>query len=405
MPTQLKSQSTQAIKKLKEPFPSLDKLLVEELNGTHGSNREKFHKCQITATNDWEAIQMWLSAYQSSTSTARLYQMEAERFLLWCVLQRKKALSSIELEDIENYAAFLKDPQPQNYWCAPRAGGGKRRGDPEWRPFTGPLSASSRATALSALQSLFNYLTAARYLSFNPFMLIKRRLRDMDNAATRFIQRQQRAIGQEEWIAILAQLNSDSENNPKEFFYKKRLRFIVVMLYFLGLRVEELATHTWQAFQKDKEGLWWFYLVGKGKKPRLVPVADGLLREIIQYRNYLKKSPFPCANEGNPLLTDFTQTRALTTRHVNYVFKMLVRQTAARFANEPEKATRIEKFSPHWMRHFTATSQDEAGVREGFIQDNLGHSNSRTTNEYIHRVDKTRHQANQKLTLVKSENK
>jgi hypothetical protein len=72
MPTQPKTQSTQALKKLKEPFPSLEKLLVKELNGSYGSNREKFHKCQITATNDWEAIQIWLSAYQSSTSTARL---------------------------------------------------------------------------------------------------------------------------------------------------------------------------------------------------------------------------------------------------------------------------------------------------------------------------------------------
>jgi integrase len=400
MPTNLKHPPARISKILNEPFPSLDKVLIEELNGSQGNNREKYHRCQINAANDWDAIQIWLSAYQSSASTVRLYRMEAERFLLWCVLHLKKAMSSINQEDIENYAAFLLDPQPRNYWCAPRAGGGKFRGDPGWRPFTGPLSASSCATALSVLQSLFSYLTAARYLSFNPFMLIKRRTRGMDNAATRFIQQQHRAIGQEEWVAILSVLTSYPDQNPKEIFHKKRLRFIVVMLYFLGLRVEELATHTWEAFQLDKEGLWWFYLIGKGNKPRLIPVADDLLREIIQYRNFLNKPTYPSARECEPIITDFTKIRPTTARHIHYVFKMLVRHTAATFVNEPEKAARVAKFSPHWIRHLTATMQDEVGIKEGYIQDNLGHTDSRTTQRYIHRVNRSRHDANQKLKLI-----
>jgi integrase/recombinase XerD len=202
-------------------FPSLAHVFnSSSLDGSQGSNRENEAKCQIAASNDWQAIQTWQAAYNNSTSTARLYQMESERFLLFCVLHLKKALSSINRDDIESYHQFLGDPQPRDYWCAPRAGGRQRRGEAGWRPFAGPLSASSRATALSVIQSLFEFLVNARYLSFNPFSLIKRRLRMINNVATHFKQKQQRDIQLEEWRILLATMTSIQSLRQKNYFIK-----------------------------------------------------------------------------------------------------------------------------------------------------------------------------------------
>ena len=46
------------------------------------------------------------------------YRKEAERLLLWCSLERGKALSSINHEDWLCYKEFLMDPQPASRWVS-----------------------------------------------------------------------------------------------------------------------------------------------------------------------------------------------------------------------------------------------------------------------------------------------
>jgi integrase/recombinase XerD len=136
---------------------SLEKLphaLMSDLNGEKGSNREAKNRCQIHAQNDYEALQCWLNEYRHKTATHRTYQKESERFLLWAVFQIKKPLSSLNRDDLENYLQFLDDPQPRDIWCAKKSGRGCRRGDPNWRPFTGPLSTNAKKTAVSSRSDL-----------------------------------------------------------------------------------------------------------------------------------------------------------------------------------------------------------------------------------------------------------
>ena len=63
------------------------------------------------------------------TSTQRSYRREAERLLLWAVLERGKALSSLSGEDATDYRAFLAHPPVD--WCGPRH---HQRRSPIWRP-------------------------------------------------------------------------------------------------------------------------------------------------------------------------------------------------------------------------------------------------------------------------------
>jgi hypothetical protein len=62
-------------------------------------------KCLLMAGNDHEAIAAWLASKRRTTddkelsATQRSYRKEAERLLLWAILERKKALSSLSVED------------------------------------------------------------------------------------------------------------------------------------------------------------------------------------------------------------------------------------------------------------------------------------------------------------------
>ncbi|MFO1371661.1 MAG: hypothetical protein U1F42_04465 [Candidatus Competibacteraceae bacterium] len=119
------------------PLP-LERLRVPAaLDGRAGGNRAGPDVvCQLGANNDLEAIQAWLAEFHDSPQTLRNYRKEAERLLLWALLERRKPLSGLTREDCILYETFLTDPQPHDRWCGPKA----PRFSPKWRPFLGPQS-------------------------------------------------------------------------------------------------------------------------------------------------------------------------------------------------------------------------------------------------------------------------
>jgi hypothetical protein len=54
-------------------------------------------RCAIAAGHDYGAVLTWLNT-EASTLTMTAYRHEVE-LLLWCVLQRRKVLPSLTLED------------------------------------------------------------------------------------------------------------------------------------------------------------------------------------------------------------------------------------------------------------------------------------------------------------------
>jgi hypothetical protein len=72
------------------------------------------------ADNDYEAVQAWLALHESS-ATKRAYRKEAERLILWAIVERGRALSSLTTEDATAYRGFLRNPsttQPMG-WATP----------------------------------------------------------------------------------------------------------------------------------------------------------------------------------------------------------------------------------------------------------------------------------------------
>lgn len=159
----------------------LEKLVLPPaLSGQRGSNRAPRDHCRIPADDDLQALQIWLgpppppqagrrgatAPEQRPRHTHRTYRKEAERLLLWAVLERNKPLSSLTAEDARDYLSFLARPTPAERWCSNQK---HERWSPAWRPFNGALSLASIAHAARVLRVLFRFLADQGYVEARLF--------------------------------------------------------------------------------------------------------------------------------------------------------------------------------------------------------------------------------------------
>jgi hypothetical protein len=137
-----------------------------ELSGATGFNRASSFAF-IRADHDLAAVHAYLHRYRDRPTTLRAYTRELERLILWSVVVRQKALSSLAVEDCEAYKDFLKAPLPS--FTGPK----RPRTSGRWRPFdTEGLSADSQAYAVRVLRAAFAWLVEVRYLAGNPWSAV-----------------------------------------------------------------------------------------------------------------------------------------------------------------------------------------------------------------------------------------
>ena len=229
----------------------------QELDGSRGAFRAPRATCTLSANNDYDAVQAWLGQHESP-ATLRSYRKEAERLILWAIIERGRALSSLTAEDATAYRAFLRHPAPRGRWIgAPRP-----RSSPEWRPFTGGLSARSVAYALSVVGALYRWLIQQRYVLANPFAGLKVR-----GAAPTTALATERVFAEAEWSMIRIVADGLEWSYGWAPSAAQRLRFILDFTYATGLRASELAQATLGMIVEDARGQRWLHLTGKGSKP------------------------------------------------------------------------------------------------------------------------------------------
>lgn len=373
----------------------------DELFYKHGNNRAPLIDCQIHAQDDIAAVNTWLQEYQHQPTTYRAYQKEAERLLLWCVVTAQKPLSALTREDFDAYITFLGDPQPAHIWCAPRGGRHAKRGTPQWRPFVGPLNMVARNMAITVLNSLMNYLVQARYLKANPLVLMKNRKKAALHEHMRQIQTVGRILEDEEWNIFLDTLNALPQQTQHEKDEKERLRYLVAILFLLGLRIHELEKHSWNAF-RFIQGKWWFFVVGKGGKVGKIPVNTDLLEATKRFRQHIRLGELPNPDEQRPIIPSWRGGEALSSRQMHRLLKMLACRAALNPSLASHQAEKLRRFSPHWLRHLSASMQDRAGIRFTHIKENHRHAKDETTRIYVHAQDEERHEDMQKLKWLTS---
>lgn len=356
-----------------------EKLCVpQDVDGSRGTFRAPVATCTLSANNDYEAVHAWLSLHES-VATQRAYRKEAERLILWAVIERGRALSSLTTEDAIAYRAFLRHPTPRVRWVGPA----RPRTASDWRPFTGGLAPRSVAYALSVVGAMFRWLIQQRYTLANPFAGIKVRgaSRSETSAAAR-------VFSEGEWSLIQAVAEGLEWGHQWEAPAAQRLRFALDFAYATGLRISELVAATLGQIQVDGHGDRWLHLVGKGDKAAKValpPLARAALDRYLMQRQ-LPITPSKW-EPHTPLIGRFEAGNAAgitSTRLWNIMRRFFCKVAEVIETDSPATAEKLRRASTHWMRHTHATHALARGAELTTVRDNLRHASIQTTSIYLH---------------------
>jgi site-specific recombinase XerD len=296
------------------------------------------------------------------------------------------------------YQDFLKNPEPTNVWVGAKV---KRQlndgsANPNWRPFGKALSATTINKVITILDSFFNYLVQTNYLTGNP-LAVDRRRKKRNKAKPQLIDRY---LEIDEIYSVLNSLSQYSNKNEQETFQVVRSRYIILLLFYTGLRIAEAANHTMGNFIQ-REANWFLRVIGKGKKLREIPVPDDLLSALADFRKSAGLPfPEPKFREKTPLIPMQNLTQPISTRRIDQILKWAFNLGAQQFdVKEPRRASKLRQASAHWLRHSYVTYLLDSGAPLKVVQENAGHSDVGTTMHYRHVAQTDRHEATRTLSL------
>lgn len=369
-------------------------LTPEMLDGSRGSNRADTDRCKLAARNDYEAIYAWLRASATNDHTFRAYRKEAERWLLWAILEKGKPLSSMTTEDAIDYrdwlAALGRTPVGEWPYKLPQAawlGAGALRLSPAWRPFVGPLVDRNQRHALTVLRAFCEWLTRQRYLDSNPWDGVPPR-----RTATTVIGAG-RSLTRDQWCAVLTY----ADNLP-DSLVSARLQYILRFAYLTGLRLSELSGATLGGLEpiigKDIQEGWMLQVLRKGGRLGRVPMPSGAIDALRRYLVWRGMLPDFTQLPGSlPLIATLEDTTVPLSPSPLYKLLKKVFAAAAVTLKEtdPVGARRLTKASPHWLRHTHATHAIESGILLHVVQKNLDHASLDTTTIYTFAEDQLRY--------------
>ncbi len=361
------------------------------LDGAHGENRA-LSRSRIQAQNDHQAVMAWLAARARNANTKRSYRREAERLILWGVLERGKALSSLDIEDGTAYRDWLAGlgrtlPAewpwriPQDKWLGQRH---IPRWSPDWRPFEGELSLRSQQQAHTILKSMFEWLTKVRYLDSNPWDGVAKPVQEAQDASPDI--ELTHALTRGQWAFLmeyLARLPDDDRT--------ARLRFVLPFAYATGLRLSELVdARTGRLYSKPlKNGLgvrWMLKVLGKGQKWRAVPMPSSVMDALKVYLAWRGLDALPANNpDDTPLIGSLRSERPGALGHgaLHKAMKGFFENASLQLRDRghEDDASKVSRATTHWLRH-TRGSHSAEKMPLNLVQRLLGHTSLTTTSIY-----------------------
>ncbi|MDZ7584313.1 MAG: phage integrase family protein, partial [Thiobacillus sp.] len=364
-----------------------------ELDGSVGENR-CLGRSRIAAENDHQAIQAWLKARASNPHTERAYRREAERLLIWSIMERGRALSSLSIEDAVAYRDWLGGlgrTLPAAWpWRLPQAEWMGKRSTPRWsanwRPFEGAASLRSQIQAHTILKSLFEWLAKVRYLDSNPWDGVPPPQRVMDVATAPDLELTH-AFTRNQWAFLMEYLHRQPMDESV-----RRLRFILPFAYATGLRLTELVDARLGRLysvplKRDLGVRWMLKVLGKGGKWRAVPMPGMVMDALREYLAWRGLNADPLDNPGDvPMITRLRlgqDTGTLDPTTLYKALKAFFREAAAELATQGhhDDAKKMAKASTHWLRHARGAHSAET-MPVNMIQRLLGHASVATTSIY-----------------------
>ncbi len=383
------------------------------VDGRMGDNRAPLRP-MIRARNDIEAIQSWLQKHDRNEKTYRHYRKEAERFMQWCIMIKGIALSSVYVEDCNEYIDFMAAP-PAN-WCGPR----QPRNDVKWRPFTGPLTDSSQRNAQLILGAMFEYLCRVNYLQGNPWIGTRKIVTVKPHAKMKIANRVSLPLWERlaDTGGILDTLAAMDLPTLREEFklrgygvtqgHSAMLAFIAAIRLgtTTGLRCSEMANARIEFIEKTADQpLYELTVIGKGSKERKVYIDDPTYAALQAHwlDTYGNTRPLTGAvlspRRTEPVNTlpvvDLTATGAARRRQgystrglFDLITSWLKRiACATRFDLAEEERHRLQSLGVHSLRHSFGNHMVQQDMPLDVVRHIMGHASLNTTSIYVESED------------------
>jgi site-specific recombinase XerD len=353
----------------------------------------------------------YLTSYRGSTATFNAYRREVERILQWLWLVQGASLKHVRREDIEQFMEFCISPP--KHWIGTKnvarfkSQQGLRLANTEWRPFVSPSnkamgtkglvseyrpSQKAIQSSFAILSSFFNFLIQEEFISANPVALVRQK--------SRFIQSSQnqppvRRISNYQWDEVIRVAQVLASKNPEQH---ERTLFILNCLLGMYLRISELvsderSTPVMGDFRTDQDRNWWFHVVGKGNKSRIITVSNGMLDALQRYRLSQGLQALPYPGETTSLIPKIHGHGPVTsTRQIRNLVQMCFDGAYANLAalGQADEATELKAATVHWLRH-TGISEDVKIRPREHVKEDAGHTSMATTDKYIDSELRERH--------------
>jgi site-specific recombinase XerD len=357
---------------------------------------------------DFKIVRSFLKQYDGNQSTFNSYRREVERFLHWSWKIAQRSILNLKRDDIENYIRFCTCP-PKAWIGLKKVArfklkDGARTPNPEWRPFVAtvtkaafkkgetPNKADYRPSQKAvqeifvALGSFYNHLVSENIVELNPVATIRQK--------SKFIRKTQSTkkvlrLSEAQWQAVLNAASTMAEASPEKH---ARTKFVVSALYYMYLRISELAaSKRWSPmmnhFYQDTFGHWWFTTVGKGNKQREIAVRDKMLDELKTWRKHLQCFPLlPTPDDSSPLLPKLKgYGNVASTDTIADIVQSCFDHAIAALDKQGDRqeANALRNASAHWLRHTGISDDINKHHRPvAHVRDDAGHASITTTDRY-----------------------
>ena len=335
------------------------------------------------AGSDAELAREYIGHGELSPRSIANTQKELYRFLTWCREEAKKTFQQLTVADLHAYKEFIRHPPPE--WISTTKW---PRNDPRYRPFSGPLSDASRRQAMIAVKGLLGYAEQTGYLRRNLARLVRNVRAPHTSRITRYLTPQ--AIGH-----ALEAVSQRPADNPAAQRRRERDRFLLVAFAQTGARLNEIVGANMGAIYSEGDGRWWLDVIGKGAKPRRLPVPPAMLDAYRGYRLAFGLLPQASRADRTPLVLSSRREQPvrITDEAASEALKAVFMAGAdrAEAVGDFDSAASLRQASTHWLRHSMLTNHANSGVQLKTLQDTAGHANIATTAAYLHKTDRERH--------------
>jgi len=336
-----------------------------------------------SARNDAELAREYISHGELSPKSIANLQKELYRFLTWCREEAHKTFAQLNVADLNTYKEFIRQPPPE-WVCTTKW----PRNDPRYRPFSGPLSDASRRQSMIAIKGLLAFAEHTGYLRRNPARLVRNVRAPHASRITRYLTPQAIAYA----LAAADARPGDSEATTRQ---RARDRFLLIAFAQTGARLNEIVGARMGSIYSEGDGRWWLDVIGKGNKPRRLPVPPATLSAYRDYRRSYGLLEQTSRADNTPLVLSSRTREQLrvsdeaASEALKAIFQLAAGEAAAR--GDGDSASMLRQASTHWLRHSMLTNHANSGVQLKTLQDTAGHANIATTAAYLHKQDHERH--------------